>query len=42
MGTRHLEAVRAILDAEARANVIMEDTKAVDATVEEVKENDEA
>jgi hypothetical protein len=40
MGTRHLEAVRAILDAEARANVVMADTKAVDATVEEVKEND--
>lgn len=42
MGTRHLEAVRAILDAEAHANVVMEETKAVDATVEEVKENEEA
>lgn len=42
LGNRHLEAVRAILDAEARANVVMADTNAVEETVEEVKENDEA
>lgn len=42
IGARHLEAVRAILDAESRANMAMghNDTNTVAETVEEVKEND--